>query len=82
MFETARPVAEIIAAEGLATLTDSKEIERVCREVIEKNPEKAAKFRAGNEGMFQFFVGQAMRATHGQADPQAIHQTLRRLLAS
>ena len=82
MFETARLAAEIISEEGLSTLTDSGEIERVCREVIEKNPENAAKFRAGNEGMFKFFVGQAMRATRGQADPQAINQTLRRLLAS
>jgi aspartyl-tRNA(Asn)/glutamyl-tRNA(Gln) amidotransferase subunit B len=82
MFETGRSAAEIIAAEGFSTLKDSGEIERVCREVIEKNPDKAAKFRAGNEGMFQFFVGQAMRATRGQADPQIINQTLRRLLAS
>jgi aspartyl-tRNA(Asn)/glutamyl-tRNA(Gln) amidotransferase subunit B len=82
MFETGRPAGDIIAAEGLSTLTDVGEIERVCREAIEKNPDKAARFRAGNEGMFQFFVGQAMRATRGQADPQLINQTLRRLLAS
>jgi aspartyl-tRNA(Asn)/glutamyl-tRNA(Gln) amidotransferase subunit B len=82
MFETGRPAAEIIAAEGFSTLTDANEIERVCREVIEKNPGNVAKFRAGNDGMFKFFVGQAMRATRGQADPQAINETLRRLLAA
>jgi aspartyl-tRNA(Asn)/glutamyl-tRNA(Gln) amidotransferase subunit B len=82
MFETGRAPAEIIAAEGYATLADSGEIERVCREVIEKNPENLAKYRAGNEGMFKFFVGQAMRATKGQADPKAINDALRRLLAS
>jgi len=82
MFETGRAPAEIIAEEGHATLVDSGEIERVCREVIEKNPENLAKYRAGNEGMFKFFVGQAMRATRGQADPKLINDTLRRLLAS
>jgi aspartyl-tRNA(Asn)/glutamyl-tRNA(Gln) amidotransferase subunit B len=82
MFETGRAPAEIIAAEGYATLADSGEIERVCREVIEKNPENLAKYRAGNEGMFKFFVGQAMRVTKGQADPKIINDTLRRLLAS
>jgi len=82
MFETGRAPAEIITAEGYATLADSGEIERVCREVIEKNPENLAKYRAGNEGMFKFFVGQAMRATKGQADPKVINDTLRRLLAS
>ena len=82
MFETGRSPAEIIAAEGYSTLVDSVEVERVCRELIEKNPENLAKYRAGNEGMFKFFVGQAMRATKGQADPKLINDTLRRLLAS
>jgi aspartyl-tRNA(Asn)/glutamyl-tRNA(Gln) amidotransferase subunit B len=82
MFESGRSAAEIIAAEGLATLADTSEIERACREAIEKNPENVAKFRAGNEGMFKFFVGQVMRATRGQADPQVVNETLRRLLTS
>jgi aspartyl-tRNA(Asn)/glutamyl-tRNA(Gln) amidotransferase subunit B len=66
----------------LATLADASEIERACREAIEKNPENATKFRAGNEGMFKFFVGLVMRATRGQADPQVVNETLRRLLTS
>ena len=82
MFETGREPAGIIAEEGYATLVDSAEVERVCREVIENNPDNLAKYRAGNEGMFKFFVGQAMRATRGQADPKLINDTLRRLLAS
>jgi aspartyl-tRNA(Asn)/glutamyl-tRNA(Gln) amidotransferase subunit B len=82
MFETGEAPTEIIDAEGYTTLVDTGEIERVCREVIEKNPENLAKYRAGNEGMFKFFVGQAMRATKGQADPKLINDTLRRLLTS
>jgi len=82
MFESGRPAAEIVATDGLATLSDAGEIERVAREIIEKNPENVAKFRAGNEGVFKFFVGQVMRATRGQADPQTVNDTLRRLLAS
>jgi aspartyl-tRNA(Asn)/glutamyl-tRNA(Gln) amidotransferase subunit B len=81
MFETGRPAVEIIAAEGFATLTDANEIERACREAIEKYPDNVAKFRAGNEGIFKFFVGQVMRTTRGQADPQVVNDTLRRLLA-
>jgi len=81
MFESGRSAAEIIAKEGLATLNDSGAIERAAREIIQKNQDQVAKFRAGNEGVFQFFVGQVMRATRGQADPQAVNDTLRRLLA-
>jgi aspartyl-tRNA(Asn)/glutamyl-tRNA(Gln) amidotransferase subunit B len=82
MFESGRSAAEIIAKDGFATLSDSGEIERVAREIIEKNPDNVAKFRSGNEGVFKFFVGQVMRATGGKADPQAVNDTLRRLLAS
>lgn len=82
MFDTGKPPAEIIAAEGLQTLDDSAEIERVCREVIDANPANVAKYRGGNEGIFKFFVGQVMKATRGQADPQKVNDTLRRLLAA
>jgi aspartyl-tRNA(Asn)/glutamyl-tRNA(Gln) amidotransferase subunit B len=80
MFETGKPAAGIIASEGFAQVSDTGEIERWAREVIEKNPENAAKYRAGNEGVFKFFVGQVMRASRGQANPQAVNDTLKRLL--
>ncbi len=81
MFETGKPAAEIIAAEGFSQISDTGEIERWCREVIEKNPDNAAKYRAGNEGVFKFFVGQVMRASRGQANPQTVNDTLKRLLS-
>jgi len=81
MFDTGRRAAEIIAAEGFAQISDSEAIERAAREVMEKHPENVAKFRAGNQGVFQFLVGQVMRATRGQADPRTVNETLRRLLS-
>jgi len=81
MFETGKSAAEIIVAEGFSQVSDTKEIERWAREVIENNPENAAKYRAGNEGLFKFFVGQVMRASRGQANPQTVNETLKRLLS-
>jgi aspartyl-tRNA(Asn)/glutamyl-tRNA(Gln) amidotransferase subunit B len=81
MFETGKPAAEIIAAEGFSQVSDTGEIERWCREVIEKNPDNLAKYRSGNEGVFKFFVGQVMRASRGQANPQTVNDTLKRLLS-
>ncbi len=81
MFETRQPAGKIIAAEGMAQISDAGEIERLCREVIEKNPDNVAKYRAGNEGVFKFFVGQVMRASRGQANPQLVNETLKRLLS-
>jgi aspartyl-tRNA(Asn)/glutamyl-tRNA(Gln) amidotransferase subunit B len=81
MFETGKPATEIIAAEGFAQVNDTGEIERWCREVIEKHPENVAKYRSGNEGIFKFFVGQVMRASRGQANPQNVNDALKRLLS-
>jgi aspartyl-tRNA(Asn)/glutamyl-tRNA(Gln) amidotransferase subunit B len=81
MFETGRTAADIVAAEGLGAQVSESAIEQAAREVIAKNPENVAKFKSGNEGVFKFFVGQVMRATRGQANPQAVNDILRRLLS-
>ena len=80
MFETGKSAEEIISAQGLSQIQDSSEIERLCRDVVEKNPDNVAKYRAGNEGVFKFFVGQVMKASRGQANPQIVNETLKRLL--
>ena len=81
MFENGKSAEEIISAEGLAQIQDAGEIERMCREVIEKNPESVAKYCAGNEGVFKSFVGQVMKASRGRANPQLVNEILKRLLA-
>ncbi len=81
MFETGRRAADVIAAEGFAQISDTSAIEKVAREIIAKNPDNVAKYRSGNEGVFKFFVGQVMRETRGQANPQAVNDILKRVLA-
>ena len=81
MFESGRSAAEIVAAEGLGAQVSESAIEAAAREVIAKNPDNVAKFKSGNEGVFKFFVGQVMRATRGQANPQAVNDILRKLLS-
>ena len=81
MFDTGKRAAEIIAAEGFAQITDTSAIEKIAREVVAKSPDNLAKYRSGNEGVFKFFVGQVMRETRGQANPQAVNEILKRVLA-
>jgi aspartyl-tRNA(Asn)/glutamyl-tRNA(Gln) amidotransferase subunit B len=81
MFESRRGAAEIVAAEGLAQTVDAGAVEQAAREVIAKNLDNVAKFKSGNEGVFKFFVGQVMRATRGQANPQTINEMVRKVLS-
>ena len=81
MFESARSAADIISAEGLGAQVSDTTIEEAARELIAKNPDNVAKFKAGNEGVFKFFVGQVMRVTKGQANPQTVNDIVRKLLS-
>jgi aspartyl-tRNA(Asn)/glutamyl-tRNA(Gln) amidotransferase subunit B len=82
MFEKGLGVDEAVRAEGGTTpLFDLDALEQAAREVIEKNPDNVAQFKSGKEGVFKFFVGQVMRATRGQANPQAVNDILRKLLS-
>ena len=81
MFESGRSAADIVAAEGLGAQVTDSAIEAAARDVIAKNPDNVAKFKSGNEGVFKFFVGQVMRATRGQANPQSVNDILRKLLS-
>ena len=80
MFDTGKGAAAIISAEGMAQITDASAIEQIARTVVSKNADNAAKYRAGNEGVFKFFVGQVMRETRGQANPQLVNDILKRVL--
>ncbi len=81
MFETGRSATDIVAAEGLGAQVSDAAIEAAARDIIAKNPDNVAKFKSGNEGVFKFFVGQVMRLTKGQANPQSVNDILRKLLS-
>jgi aspartyl-tRNA(Asn)/glutamyl-tRNA(Gln) amidotransferase subunit B len=80
MFAKGKTAAEIIAAEGLAQITNSTAIEKIARAVVAKSPENVAKYRSGSEGVFKFFVGQVMKETRGQANPQLVNEILKKVL--
>lgn len=80
MFDTGKSAGEIISAEGLAPISDADALEKICREIIVKNADNVAKYRAGNEGVFKFFVGQVMKESKGRANPQTAGEILTRLL--
>jgi aspartyl-tRNA(Asn)/glutamyl-tRNA(Gln) amidotransferase subunit B len=81
MFEDGHSATQIVEAEGLGAQVSSDSLEQIGREVIDKNPENVAKYKSGNEGVFKFFVGQVIKATRGQANPQTVNELLKKLLA-
>ena len=71
----------VVTARGLEAVSDTGELEGFAREVIEGHPEQLAQFRAGEQKVMNFFIGQVMKKTRGKADPAVVRQLMARLLA-
>jgi aspartyl-tRNA(Asn)/glutamyl-tRNA(Gln) amidotransferase subunit B len=80
MFSSGKRAAEIVAAEKIEQITDAAAIEKLCREILAANPAQVEAYKKGKEALFGFFVGQVMKASRGQANPQLVNETLKRLL--
>ena len=68
---------EIIEAKGLKQMSDTGAIEAIVDEIIANNAPQVEQFKSGNEKILGFFVGQAMKATQGKANPKLLNEMLR-----
>jgi aspartyl-tRNA(Asn)/glutamyl-tRNA(Gln) amidotransferase subunit B len=75
---------EIIKAKDLVQNTDSGAVEKLLDEVLAANVEQVEQYRAADEAkrgkMFGFFVGQAMKAAKGKANPGQVNELLKKKL--
>lgn len=71
---------DIIEQRGLKQVSDTGELEGMIDEVIANNPEQVAQYRAADDTkrkkLSGFFVGQIMKASKGQANPQMVNELL------
>ncbi|MDX1490218.1 MAG: Asp-tRNA(Asn)/Glu-tRNA(Gln) amidotransferase subunit GatB [Pseudohongiellaceae bacterium] len=80
MVDSEDSVDDIIESRGLKQVTDSGAIEKLVDEVIANNPEQVEQYRSGKEKVFAFFIGQAMKASKGKANPAQLNELLREKL--
>ncbi len=81
MAETGEDPDAIIKAKGLKQITDTGAIEAAVEKVLAANPGQVEQFRAGNEKVLTWLVGQVMKATAGKANPAQVNALLRTKLA-
>lgn len=65
---------QIVKAKGLIQISDPAVIEPIIDEIIAKNPDNVATFKAGNTKLLGFFVGQVLKATGGKANPMVVNE--------
>src|SRR3954471_5814189 len=80
-FERSKDFPAVYEEEGRpAQSRDTSAIEKILDEVIAANPKQIEQYRAGKKTVSAFFVGQVMRASKGQANPQLVNELVAKKL--
>ena len=61
-------------------MSDDSELEKVIKNVVEKNPKAADDYKKGKSASLQFLAGQVMAATKGRAKPETVQKLLKNIL--
>jgi aspartyl-tRNA(Asn)/glutamyl-tRNA(Gln) amidotransferase subunit B len=80
MFSTGATAGTIVEKEGLKQISDTGALEKMVDDVIAANPKQVEQYRGGKTTVMNFLVGQAMKATRGQAGVAAVTDLLKRKL--
>jgi aspartyl-tRNA(Asn)/glutamyl-tRNA(Gln) amidotransferase subunit B len=67
----------VVEEKGLGQISDEGELVSLVERLLADNPAQADQLRGGKDKLIGFFVGQAMKATHGRADPARVGELVR-----
>ncbi len=81
MWETGKPAAAIVEEKGLVQISDTGALEELAAKVIAANPQSVEDFKAGKKKAVGFLMGQIMKETKGQANPQVVNGILTKKLS-
>ena len=80
MFESGDNPSKIVEDKGLVQVSDIGAIKTIVAEVVAENADSVEKYKAGNERLFGFFVGQVMKKMSGKANPGVVNDLLKEML--
>ena len=67
----------VVEERGLGQISDEGELTALVERLLADNPAQAEQLRGGKDKLVGYFVGQAMKATGGRADPARVGQLVR-----
>jgi aspartyl-tRNA(Asn)/glutamyl-tRNA(Gln) amidotransferase subunit B len=80
-FERNQDFSETYEEEGRPQQSsDTSALEKIVDEILANHPKQLEQYRAGKKTMLGFFVGQVMKASKGQANPQLVNELLAKKL--
>ncbi len=81
MWETGKEAEAIVKEKGLVQISDTGALEALADKIIAANPQSVADFKAGKKKAVGFLMGQVMKETKGQANPQVVNGILTKKLS-
>ncbi|MGA8831667.1 MAG: Asp-tRNA(Asn)/Glu-tRNA(Gln) amidotransferase subunit GatB [Desulfomonilaceae bacterium] len=76
MWVSGKTPDQIVREKGLLQVSDVSELSDVIKKILTENPGEVSRYLAGKTQLLAFFVGQAMKATRGKANPQVVNEIL------
>lgn len=80
MWETGDSPKQLVEDLGLRQISDPLVIDQMIQEILAENPSHVTNYKAGQEKLFGFFVGQVMKKMAGKADPVLLNERLKEIL--
>lgn len=68
---------EFVKAKGLVQISDEGQLREIIGQVLDENEQSVTDFKEGKGRALGFLVGQTMKATKGQANPQLVNKILK-----
>jgi aspartyl-tRNA(Asn)/glutamyl-tRNA(Gln) amidotransferase subunit B len=81
LLENGGDIDEVIEKLGLKQVSDAGALEALIDEILSANADKVAEYKSGKDKLLGFFVGQAMKASKGSANPNTLNEILQAKLA-
>jgi aspartyl-tRNA(Asn)/glutamyl-tRNA(Gln) amidotransferase subunit B len=80
MFKSGKDADEIIREKGFSQIVDESFLQTLIDDTIRQNPNETASYLAGKETLSNWFFGQVMAKSKGQASPNLVREQLRKAL--
>ncbi|NOK64101.1 MAG: Asp-tRNA(Asn)/Glu-tRNA(Gln) amidotransferase subunit GatB [Chloroflexi bacterium AL-W] len=80
-FRTGQSPTQVVTEQGMQVIGTGDELTTLARDIIAANPKVVADYHSGKTASIKFLVGQIMKATKGQANPQAAQSALEQALS-
>ena len=82
MWKTGKPLETLVKEMNLSRIDDEKQLSQIIEQVMKENPEQCEQYKNGKLTVYKFLMGQVMKVSKGQADPEKANQILKKKLES